>query len=164
MSMASELEIEIGQKLKEMGGDQAAVRGLGYKRASVGRVATKMKQGWDPDKPDQESPESKPATAPRGKTIEVGKITIMPENWGMSQYGAILILDTYNKAKRDLDYGGTIGEFLCDVCEFYRRLLNYQEVEYATATSEGGNGHKADGSENVEPEGESGGGRAEEPN
>jgi len=60
--------------------------------------------------------------------IKVGKITITPENWGMTQYGAILILDTYSKAKRDIDYGGTIGEFLCDICEFYRRILNYTEV------------------------------------
>ena len=54
----------------------------------------------------------------------------------MNQYRAILILDTYNKAKRDISYGGTIGEFLCDICEFYRRVLNYKEVEYKIATSE----------------------------
>lgn len=56
--------------------------------------------------------------------ITVGKITITPENWGITQYGAILILDTYNKTKRDINYGGTVGEFICDICEFYRRILN----------------------------------------
>lgn len=156
--MASELEIEIARKLRDLGGDQAAVRQFGYSRASVGRMAKKMEKGWDPDKPDKVVQESQPEKAPRGKTVEVGKITIMPENWGMSQYGAILILDTYNKAKKDLGYGGTVGEFLCDMCEFYRRLLNYQEVEYDRSASEGGNGHKADGSESSEPDGEPRGG------
>lgn len=85
-----------------------------------------------------------------GRAIEVGKITITPENWGMTQYGAILILDTYNKAKRDLGYGGTIGEFLCDVTEFYRRILNYKEVEYVTATGEGGGGNSEDGEAGIE--------------
>jgi len=80
-------------------------------------------------------PPAKPSVSP-GKPIEVGKITITPENWGMTQHGAILILDTYNKAKRDIRYGGTIGEFLCDICEFYRRVLNYKEVEYKIAASE----------------------------
>jgi len=84
-----------------------------------------------------------------GRAIEVGKITITPENWGMSQYGAILILDTYNKAKADIGYSGTMGEFLCDICEFYRRILNYKEVEYVRATGEGGRGAEEDGRESV---------------
>jgi len=84
-----------------------------------------------------------------GRSIEVGKITITPENWGMSQYGAILILDTYNKAKIDINYGGTIGEFLCDICEFYRRILNYKEVEYARTAGEGRGGTEEDGGQGV---------------
>lgn len=75
-----------------------------------------------------------------GRTVEVGKITITPENWGMDQYGAILVLDTYNKAKRDINYGGTIGDFLCDICEFYRRILNYKEVEYGREQAGEGRG------------------------
>jgi len=97
-------------------------------------------QRWKRQKKAMESgtttiPTTKPSAVP-GKPIEAGKITITPENWGMTQHGAILILDTYNKAKRDISYGGTIGEFLCDICEFYRRVLNYKEVEYKIATSE----------------------------
>lgn len=92
---------------------------------------------------------------PSGTTIApimVGKITITPENWGMTQYGAILILDTFNKTKRDLDYGGTIGDFICDICEFYRRILNYTEVEYGRATTgEGGGGTQEDGGKSLEP-------------
>lgn len=84
-----------------------------------------------------------------GRAIEVGKITISPENWGMSQYGAILILDTYNKAKADIGYGGTIGEFLCDICEFYRRILNYKEVEYVRADGEGRGGAEENGREGI---------------
>lgn len=102
--------------------------------------------------------ESKDTTTVKGgiptAPLVVGKITITPENWGMTQYGAILILDTYNKSKRDLDYGGTIGDFICDICEFYRRILNYTEVEYVRATSEaseGGRGTEKDGVESLEP-------------
>ncbi len=162
--MASELEIEIGRKLKEVGGEQAAVRELGYSKTSVSRVATKIKGGWDPNAEVKPPGSSELETVPSGKDsqeqrdgskpkavvpavrspIEVGKITITPENWGMTQYGAILILDTYNKAKRDLDYDGTIGDFLCDMCEFSRRVANYKEVEYAKTASEGGDGHKED--------------------
>jgi len=88
------------------------------------------------------------------KPIEVGKITITPENWGMTQFGAILILDTYNKTKRDINYGGTIGEFLCDICEFYRRILNYKEVEYVRGTGEGRGGTEENGTESLEPAGQ----------
>lgn len=81
-----------------------------------------------------------------GGPIAVGKITITPENWGMDQHGAILILDTYNKTKRDIGYTGTVGDFLCDICEFYRRVLNYSEVEYARDTrGQGGIGPPEDG-------------------
>ena len=82
--------------------------------------------------------------------VTVGKITITPENWGFTQYGAILVLDTYNKAKKDIDYSGTIGEFLCDICEFYRRILNYKEVEY----DEGRGGTEEDGAEGARPVGQ----------
>lgn len=47
--MASELQIKIGKKLKELGGDQPAVVALGYSWPTVTRVAKKMKDGWDPD-------------------------------------------------------------------------------------------------------------------
>lgn len=86
-----------------------------------------------------------------GRALEVGKITITPENWGLSQYGSLLILDTYNKTKRDINYAGTMGEFLCDMCEFYRRILNYKEVEYDGATSEGTGGSEKDGEAGTKP-------------
>ncbi len=90
-----------------------------------------------------------------GSGIEVGKITITPENWGFTQYGAILVLDTYNKAKRDIDYGGTIGDFICDITEFYRRIVNYKEVEHGRAISEGRGGAEENGRPSPEPEPES---------
>ncbi len=86
-----------------------------------------------------------------GKPIEVGKITITPENWGFTQYGAILILDTYHQAKRDINYGGTIGEFLCDITEFYRRLVNYKEVQRGGGNSEGRSSTEEDGRTSPEP-------------
>ncbi len=128
------------------------VKSLGLKA----RTTYNYFQIWKGGRPEKESttPEvekgsnsgkASTATAP----IMVGKITITPENWGMTQYGAILILDTFNKAKADLGYGGTIGEFLCDITEFYRRVLNYKEVEYVTGAGEGGSGAAEDGSEGV---------------
>jgi len=80
-----------------------------------------------------------------GKPVEVGKITITPENWGMSQYGAIVILDSYDKAKTDIGYTGTIGDFICDVFKFYRRCMNYMEVQYARTTGEGERSSGQDG-------------------
>lgn len=82
-----------------------------------------------PDEPKGTPSKAGVATSP----VTVGRITITTENWGFTQYGAILLLDTHNKAKRDIEYGGTIGEFICDMCEFYRRILNYTELEYARA-------------------------------
>lgn len=95
--------------------------------------------------------EGSPPQAPKvvGRAIEVGKITITLENWGITQHGAILILDTYNKTKRDIGYGGTIGEFLCDITEFYRRILNCKEVEYIGAPSEGRRSTEENGGEGV---------------
>jgi len=68
-----------------------------------------------------------------GAPMVVGKITITPENWGMDQKGAILIIDTYTKAKRDIGYTGTIGDFIVDICVFFRRVQCYEEVFYARA-------------------------------
>lgn len=97
-------------------------------------------------------PEGSPPQPQRvvaGRSIEVGKITITPENWGFTQYGAILVLDTYNKAKRDINYGGTVGDFICDICEFYRRILNYREVDYVRTAGEGGGGTEEDGGQGI---------------
>ncbi len=85
-----------------------------------------------------------------GRALEVGKITITSENWAFSQYGAILILDTYHQAKRDINYGGTVGDFLCDITEFYRRLVNYKEVDHGKP-SEGERGSEEDGGPSAKP-------------
>ena len=81
--------------------------------------------------------------------ITVGRIVITPENWAMNQYGAVLILDTYNKAKQDLNYGGTIGDFLVDICVFYRRLIGYEKFQEVgngtTIEGEGGGSIAEDG-------------------
>ena len=104
-----------------------------------------------PDISTKLGPTGKPGGSSKG--IEIGKITILPENWGMTQYGAVLILDTFNKAKKDIGYEGTVGEFLCDICSFYRRIVNYKEVEYAGGETEG------DGERGGEKNGETGVGR-----
>lgn len=97
----------------------------------------------------QSPPEAKSGT--QGAPMVVGKITITPENWGMDQKGAILIIDTYNKAKRDIGYGGTIGEFICDVTMFFRRIYGYEEVDYGqpqATPGEGGSGGEENGGKN----------------
>ena len=71
-------------------------------------------------------PTTKPSAVP-GKPIEAGKITITPENWGMTQHGAILILDTYKRVQQDLIYGDTLGEFLCDTVQMLTRIVDYDK-------------------------------------
>ena len=129
--MATELQLEIASKLKELG-SQKAVVGLGYNKGTVSKVAKKLKADWKPD--EKETSENGKLETTRlatqnGRSITVGKITVKPENWSLTQYGAMLVLDTYKKAQRDIDYGGTVGEFICDVFEFYRRLMNYTQVK-----------------------------------
>ena len=100
----------------------------------------------DGESKDTEGDTSKDNKVSGGKPVEVGKITIAPENWRMTQYGAMLILDTYERTKKGLGYTGTVGDFLCDICEFYRRLLNYQgEVKNGGEGSEGTGSAEEDG-------------------
>ena len=129
---------------------------LGYTKSLISKVRNAIKSGQKP--PEEGEPRTgnrehgpKNRVLPKGSgaPVEVGKITISPENWGMTQYGAILILDTYNKAKKDIEYTGTVGDFLCDITEFYRRILNYKEVEYVGEASEGGRGTEEDGDAGV---------------
>jgi len=146
---------------------------MGYTKSVVSKVLNAIKSGQKlPEnqersenvyrelnrKPRTENQKrTKPATQPTSRAgvptapVTVGKITITPENWGFTQYGAILVLDTYNKAKRDIDYSGTVGDFICDMCEFYRRILNYTEVEYSRAIGEGGEGAEENGNESPQP-------------
>jgi len=88
-------------------------------------------QRWKRQKKAMESgtttiPTTKPSAVP-GKPIEAGKITITPENWGMTQHGAILILDTYKRVQQDLIYGDTLGEFLCDTVQMLTRIVDYDK-------------------------------------
>ena len=46
--------------------------------------------------------------------IIVGKITITLENWGFTEYRAILILDTYKRVQNELKYAGSRSDFLCN--------------------------------------------------
>lgn len=67
---------------------------------------------------------SKPPVA---KQQKLGEITVVIENWTISQHGAIIILDTYRRAKIDMGYGGTVGEFLVDAISTLRRILDYEK-------------------------------------
>jgi len=152
------IQREIASKIME-GLNFEGLVNAGYTRSLVSKIMRAVKAGQRPPAPKVEGEKEEPKGEKRepdpskGSTsttpIIVGKITITPENWGMTQYGAILILDTYNKAKRDISYGGTIGDFICDICEFYRRILNYTEVEYGRQTGDGGGGIEEDGPEST---------------
>jgi hypothetical protein len=108
----------------------------------------KLRGGGDGTTIKPSGSDTAPKAGPKAAPLVVGKITITPENWGMDQYGAILILDTYNKAKRDFNYGGTIGDFIQDIFVLFRRIQNYEEeVEYVgPRTGEGGVSSEQDGS------------------
>lgn len=132
----------------------------GYTKSLVSKVLNAIKSGQrppgegQPRTGEQEAPDSHKTTQRAGLQtgpLTVGRITITPENWGFTQYGAILVLDTYNKARRDINYGGTIGDFLCDITEFYRRIVNYKEVDHGRAISEGRGGIEEDGGSSSEP-------------
>lgn len=73
--------------------------------------------------------EDSSTTVPKnGRQIEVGKITVTPENWGVSRYGAILILDTYRRVQTDLKYTGSMDDFLCNTVQTLRRMLDYDKA------------------------------------
>lgn len=146
---AKELALELFEQGKRPADPE--VKGLGLKP----KTTYNYFQAWKRQNPTppEDSKGSKGSTSQGqkvlGKAIEVGKITITPENWAMTQYGAILILDTYNKAKRDIEYGGTIGEFICHMCELYRRLLDYKEVEDGREASSGNGGTEQSDEEDI---------------
>jgi len=64
------------------------------------------------------TPKPSGTTTPKGGTpttpITVGKITITLENWGFTEYRAILILDTYKRVQNELKYAGSRSDFLCN--------------------------------------------------
>ncbi len=145
--------IQLQIAIKAQGGaSQEDLVKEGFTASLVSKVFTAIKDGQKaPEEPPEDPPKDDKIDSKLEKpspAIEVGKITIKPENWALSQYGAIVVLDTYEKAKRDLGYTGTIGDFLCDMCEFYRRLCNYREVEYGRQVeteSSGGDGAEENG-------------------
>jgi hypothetical protein len=61
-------------------------------------------------------------------TIEVGAIQIEPADWRINQFGALLILGTYEHAKAAFRYDGTVGEFLCDCTQIIRKLFGLDMV------------------------------------
>lgn len=141
--MARDLIFELFDQGKRPSDEE--VKALGFKSKTRYNYFQEWKKRGETTPGVQKGSPPQPKKVVSGATIEVGKITITPENWGFTQYGAILVLDTYNKAKRDINYGGTVGDFICDICEFYRRILNYKEVEYVRTTGEGGGSTEEDG-------------------
>lgn len=100
-------------------------------------------------------PEPRPAapgakqTAPRGP-LTVGRIMIAPEDWVMSQEGALIILDTFIKDRQNINYGGTVGDHIVDVYKYFRKIMGYEEVDYG-GDSQGTQGGGGNGQAGVGP-------------
>ena len=98
--MATELQLEIAAKLKELGSQKAVVE-LGYNKGTVSKIAKKLKKGWKPEEEETfrnvetaspaEASEGGPLRSRKvvGRAIEVGKITISPENWSVKASGSL---------------------------------------------------------------------------
>lgn len=75
--MATELQLEIASKLKELG-SQKAVAELGYNKGTVSKVAKKLKKGWKPE--EEETLESgnskteKPASERSASAVQTKEI------------------------------------------------------------------------------------------
>jgi hypothetical protein len=119
---------------------------MDYSNGLISKVMKALKQG---NTPTVTKSESKVEFTEQLKSQKIGEIVIAPQNWVLSPKGALLILDTYDRAKEELNYGGTITEFLCDITNIFRRWLGYNmEVQYERETT-GGELAKVSGEEIV---------------
>ena len=111
----------------------------GYSKHMVSRVMAALKAGESPQSPAS----GKTASAQTG--VAVGSLVIQPEDWRISQHGAYLLLDTYYLTKQDIGYEGSIGEFICDICQFYRQMTHYVELQEVgpALIEEGGDGESS---------------------
>lgn len=131
---------EVAGFLRE-GLDRQAIMGKGYSKTMVSRVATalktELKQAETKGKPEPGGGESstKGETIIRNRQVDavvVGEFIIEPEDWRLNQYGGFLVLNTFEYAKQEFGYNGTVGDFICDITQIFRAIMGLaiQSTEY----------------------------------
>lgn len=125
-------QIEVRDFLRQGLSPQEVVA-KGYSNTMVGRVNKELKKlGIEPGKPPKETPSSTSGESHiRPRTLEsvgVGEILIEPADWRINQYGGLLILGTYEHAKKIFNYAGSVGDFLCDVTQIFRMMMGLDMV------------------------------------
>ena len=117
----------------------------GYTRHMTSKVLNAIKAG---DVPDAGSPQTKPAVTPgAGATLyrqsttkvrdrvvdatELGVLLAIPEDWRISQHDTYLLLDTYYLTKEEINYEGSMGEFLGLMCRVFRHGMRYARLPEA---------------------------------
>jgi hypothetical protein len=141
------------------------VRTAGLSQATITRVKAAIKTDLKEAKkqhspgglkPSPSSPGGGPLGSPVDETklttrtldpINVGGIMIDPADWHVNQYGGLLILGTYEHARNQYKYGGTVGEFLCDCTQIIRKLMGLDMVatDYLKEDNNGQQGTDGEG-------------------
>jgi hypothetical protein len=146
---------EIATMLRE-GKPQKEIIAAGHGKAAISKVRAALraeeKAKAKEIKETQETPgkstlETQTRIKPRTlETIEIGALIIEPADWRINQYGAFLIMTTYEIAKQQHGYEGTVGEFICDSVQVLRKImgLDMMAFDYLMAKEDGnGTGEEA---------------------
>jgi hypothetical protein len=142
-----------GKSTKEVQESGHSIATIKRVRAAIKDELAKVKKrqaqpgsGGSSGGPLQNLPDSwiKPRTL---DVIEVGGIIIEPADWRINQFGAFLILTTYEIAKQEYGYEGTVGEFICDSVQLLRKIIGLDLMTDDYLLKEGGNGTGRQGQE-----------------
>jgi hypothetical protein len=140
----------------EQGATTKDVLAAGHSKATLSRVRDALeKERKQAEAERKPSPQVDAGTKIRARTldaIEIGALIIEPADWRINQYGAFLILTTYEIAKQQHGYEGTVGEFICDSIQVLRQIMGLEMMAFEYLVKEGGNGREEDQGTNVSPE------------
>lgn len=74
-----------------------------------------------------------PSTIVRGRVVDavpIGSLLIIPEDTYITQHGWFLLHDTYKLSQQQLSYGGSMGDFIVDLCQLFRELVSFPEIPF----------------------------------
>lgn len=132
---------------------------LGYAKHTVSKVTTGIKRGDTPSKKEQRGQRAEvkavtlqthrveplppappksptvhsPATTVRGRVVDavpIGSLLIIPEDTYITQHGWYLLHDTYKLSQQQFSYGGSMGDFIVDICQLFRELVAFPQVPF----------------------------------
>ncbi len=92
-----------------------------------------LRSGGGQYRPPPRTAEPSPRTTVRGRQVDpvsIGSVLVVPQDCYISQHGWFLIHDTYKLTQQQFSYGGTMGEFLVEICQLFRDLLSYPMLPY----------------------------------